>query len=104
MLVLDVYFDYSCPWSYLAFVRARGAAMRFLLTRLYDWFNHPAGALVARKDPREYLAKLRFHQGLSGPGASGLDHGGGRGIPTTASSIFSPTGRVRGIRAPAAGA
>ncbi|MEE8213557.1 MAG: homoserine kinase, partial [Alphaproteobacteria bacterium] len=30
---------------------ARGAAMRFLLTRLYDWFNHPAGALVARKDP-----------------------------------------------------
>jgi 2-hydroxychromene-2-carboxylate isomerase len=28
MLVLDVYFDYSCPWSYLAFVRAREAAMR----------------------------------------------------------------------------
>ena len=53
---------------------ARGAAMRFLLTRLYDWFNHPQGALVARKDPREYLAKLRFHQGLSGPGAYGLDH------------------------------
>jgi homoserine kinase type II len=53
---------------------ARGAAMRFLLTRLYDWFNHPSGALVARKDPREYLAKLRFHQGLGGPGAYGLDH------------------------------
>ncbi|MDX1484965.1 MAG: homoserine kinase [Alphaproteobacteria bacterium] len=53
---------------------ARGAAMRFLLTRLYDWFNQPEGALVARKDPREYLAKLRFHQGLSGPGAYGLDH------------------------------
>ena len=53
---------------------ARGAAMRFLLTRLYDWFNHPEGALVARKDPREYLAKLRFHQGLEGPGAYGLDH------------------------------
>ena len=53
---------------------ARGAAMRFLLTRLYDWFNHPQGALGARKDPREYLAKLRFHQGLSGPGAYGLDH------------------------------
>jgi ribonuclease HI len=43
---------------------ARGAAMRFLLTRLYDWFNHPDGAQVTRKDPREYLAKLRFHQGL----------------------------------------
>jgi homoserine kinase type II len=53
---------------------ARGAAMRFLLTRLYDWFNHPEGALVARKDPREYIAKLRFHQGLTGPGAYGLDH------------------------------
>ena len=52
---------------------ARGAAMRFLLTRLYDWFNHPTGALVARKDPREYLAKLRFHQGLGGPSAYGLD-------------------------------
>jgi homoserine kinase type II len=52
---------------------ARGAAVRFLLTRLYDWLNHPEGALVARKDPREYLAKLRFHQGLTGPGAYGLD-------------------------------
>lgn len=52
---------------------ARGAAMRFLLTRLYDWFHQPEGALAARKDPREYLAKLRFHQGLSGPGAYGLD-------------------------------
>ncbi len=52
---------------------ARGAAMRFLLTRLYDWFNHPEGARVTRKDPREYLAKLRFHQGLAGPGAYGLD-------------------------------
>lgn len=52
---------------------ARGAAMRFLLTRLYDWFNHPEGAQVTRKDPREYLAKLRFHQDLSGPGAYGLD-------------------------------
>ncbi|MFT5539140.1 MAG: homoserine kinase type II [Alphaproteobacteria bacterium] len=52
---------------------ARGAAMRFLLTRLYDWFNHPEGAQVTRKDPREYLAKLRFHQGLTGPGAYGLD-------------------------------
>ena len=52
---------------------ARGAAMRFLLTRLYDWFNHPEGAQVTRKDPREYLAKLRFHQGLTGAAAYGLD-------------------------------
>jgi homoserine kinase type II len=41
---------------------ARGAAMRFLLTRLVDWFEVPADALVRRKDPLEYYAKLRFHQ------------------------------------------
>lgn len=52
---------------------ARGAAMRFLLTRLYDWVNTPAGALVKRKDPLEYYRKLRFHQGISGPGAYGIE-------------------------------
>ena len=41
---------------------ARGAAMRFLLTRLVDWFNRPPGALVHPKDPMEYFRKLRFHQ------------------------------------------
>ena len=54
-------------------VLARGGALRFLLTRLYDWLNHPEGALVRRKDPLEYLAKLRFHQGVAGPAAYGLD-------------------------------
>ncbi|HSV28440.1 MAG TPA: homoserine kinase [Candidatus Omnitrophota bacterium] len=52
---------------------ARGAAMRFLLTRLYDWLNTPAGAFVNRKDPLEYYRKLRFHQGLTGPGAYGIE-------------------------------
>jgi homoserine kinase type II len=41
---------------------ARGAALRFLLTRLVDWFNVPPGALVRPKDPLEYAGKLRFHQ------------------------------------------
>ena len=41
---------------------ARGAAMRFLLTRLVDWLNVPAGALVQPKNPLEYFRKLRFHQ------------------------------------------
>ncbi len=41
---------------------ARGAALRFLLTRLVDWLDVPAGALVKPKDPREYARKLRFHQ------------------------------------------
>ena len=42
-------------------VLCQGAALRFLLTRLYDWVNTPAGALVTRKDPLEYLHRLRFH-------------------------------------------
>ena len=41
---------------------ARGAALRFLLTRLVDWLNVPDGALVKPKDPIEYVKKLRFHQ------------------------------------------
>jgi homoserine kinase type II len=41
---------------------ARGAAMRFLLTRLVDWLNIPEGALVRPKNPIEYFRKLRFHQ------------------------------------------
>ena len=52
---------------------ARGSALRFLLTRLYDWVNTPAGALVKRKDPKEYLQKLRFHQRVRGPGDYGLE-------------------------------
>ncbi len=53
-------------------VLCRGAAIRFLLTRLYDWTATPAGALVTRKDPLEYLAKLRFFAAAEGPGALGL--------------------------------
>lgn len=45
---------------------ARGASVRFLMTRLFDWLNHPPGALVTPKDPLEYLAKLRFHQNVHG--------------------------------------
>jgi len=52
---------------------ARGSALRFLLTRLYDWLHHPAGAFVKPKDPVEYLRKLRFHAAVSGPGGYGLD-------------------------------
>jgi len=45
-------------------VLARGAAMRFLLTRLVDWLAVPDGALVKPKDPLEYFRKLRFHQSV----------------------------------------
>lgn len=52
---------------------ARGAAMRFLLTRLYDWMNTPKSAMVTRKNPMEYLQKLRFHRQTPSPAAYGLD-------------------------------
>ena len=42
-------------------ILAKGAAMRFLLTRLYDRFNQVEGALVKPKNPLEYLQRLRFH-------------------------------------------
>ena len=44
---------------------ARGAALRFLLTRLVDFLNVPPGALVRPKDPLEYVRKLRFHQSVA---------------------------------------
>lgn len=43
-------------------VLARGAALRFLLTRAYDWLNTPAGAIVKPHDPLDYLRRLRFHR------------------------------------------
>lgn len=43
----------------------RGAALRFLLTRAYDWINTPADALVTRKDPLAYLRRLDFYAGAS---------------------------------------
>ncbi len=42
-------------------VLCQGAALRFALTRLFDWINTPPGALVTRKDPMEYVRRLRFH-------------------------------------------
>jgi homoserine kinase type II len=53
-------------------VLARGSALRFLMTRLYDWLHQIEGAKVVPKDPREYLRKLRFHRGVAGPAAYGF--------------------------------
>ncbi|GIU66847.1 homoserine kinase [Candidatus Phycosocius spiralis] len=41
---------------------ARGAALRFFLTRLVDWVTPMDGALVRKKDPRDYAARLAFHR------------------------------------------
>ncbi|WP_380877174.1 homoserine kinase [Sphingomonas sp. DBB INV C78] len=41
---------------------ARGACLRFLLTRAWDWLNTPADALVTRKDPLAFLRRLDFYR------------------------------------------
>jgi homoserine kinase type II len=53
-------------------VLARGAALRFLLTRIYDWINTSEDALVKPKDPIEYLRKLRFHSSVKSAREYGL--------------------------------
>jgi len=53
-------------------VLARGAALRFLLTRLVDWLAVPSGALVRPKDPLEYFRKLRFHRTVTAAADYGL--------------------------------
>ena len=53
-------------------ILCRGAALRFLLTRLYDWVNHNPQALVRPKDPREFLRRLRFHRAVKDAKAYGL--------------------------------
>lgn len=54
-------------------VLARGASMRFLLTRLHDWLRVPPGALVVPKNPLEYLKKLHFHMDVDSVSAYGVD-------------------------------
>ncbi|HEX4159196.1 MAG TPA: homoserine kinase [Rhizomicrobium sp.] len=46
---------------------ARGAALRFLLTRLQDWLDRDPRVLVRPKDPREFSARLRFHAAVTSP-------------------------------------
>ena len=43
----------------------RGSALRYLLTRSYDYLNTPKKALIKIKDPKEYLDKLNYHRKLN---------------------------------------
>ena len=45
-------------------ILCKGAAIRFLLTRVFDYLNLTEGALVKIKDPIEYLKRLEFHDGV----------------------------------------
>ena len=51
---------------------ARGSALRFLLTRLYDWLTIPNGGLVMKRDPTEYIRRMRFHRAIQSPSEYGL--------------------------------
>ena len=46
-------------------ILCRGAALRYLLTRIYDFFNTPKTALIKIKDPKEYFQKLIIHNHLN---------------------------------------
>jgi homoserine kinase type II len=52
---------------------ARGAALRFLLTRAHDWLHRSDNALVHPKDPTEYLRRLRFHRTVRAAREYGLE-------------------------------
>ena len=45
-------------------ILCRGAALRYFLTRLYDYTNTPKTALIKVKDPKEYYQKLVIHNNL----------------------------------------
>tara|TARA_Y100000782_G_C10166574_1_gene257894 strand:- start:418 stop:1386 length:969 start_codon:yes stop_codon:yes gene_type:complete len=45
-------------------ILCHGAAMRFLLTRVFDYLNLTEDALVKIKDPVEYLKRLEFHNSV----------------------------------------
>jgi homoserine kinase type II len=52
---------------------ARGAALRFLLTRAYDWLHTAKDALVSPKDPNEYLRRLKFHRSVRAASEYGFE-------------------------------
>ena len=53
-------------------VLCRGASIRFLVTRIYDWLNVPEGAIVTPHDPLEFLTRLEFHQKITDASEYGI--------------------------------
>lgn len=51
---------------------ARGSAVRFMLTRLYDWLTIPDGALIQKRDPVEFIRRMRFHRQIGSASEYGL--------------------------------
>ncbi len=46
-------------------ILCRGSALRYLVTRSYDWLNTPKNAYIKIKDPKEYIQKLKYHKNLN---------------------------------------
>ena len=46
-------------------ILCRGSALRYLLTRSYDYINTPKNALIKIKDPKEYIQKLNYHRNIA---------------------------------------
>jgi homoserine kinase type II len=46
-------------------ILCKGAALRYLLTRTYDYLNTPKSAIIKIKDPKEYIQKLKVHNTLN---------------------------------------
>tara|TARA_B100001123_G_C15279819_1_gene1013587 strand:+ start:347 stop:1315 length:969 start_codon:yes stop_codon:yes gene_type:complete len=46
-------------------ILCKGAALRYLLTRTYDYLNTPKSAIINKKDPKEYIQKLKIHNKLN---------------------------------------
>ena len=65
-------------------VLARGAALRFLLTRAHDWLTTPADAIVKPHNPNDYVERIRQHREMTEPNAYGLgaDGWGADGLET----------------------
>lgn len=54
---------------------ARGSALRFMLTRLYDWLTIPDGPMIKKRDPLEYLRRMRFHRQITSANEYGVGIG-----------------------------
>lgn len=54
---------------------SRGSAIRFMLTRLYDWLIIPDGPMIRKRDPLEYLRRVRFHRQIKSADEYGVGLG-----------------------------
>jgi len=54
---------------------SRGSALRFMLTRLYDWLTIPDGPMIKKRDPLEYLRRMRFHRQIGSASEYGVGIG-----------------------------